>query len=226
MRFLTSSLAACLALTLTVANPVPAPAELDERNWFPWDPHRGQENQPPQDLAAQELQAINAVGSGLTALNNTLNTFRLNDPVGLFEALKVQLETSQVSNSLISAARTANKSLPFTYDESAQIATAVVNLEPTIFSVLNNIVTHKPAFATAIFFVGDISLTVEHNLIQQRELSRAFSDALAQKLTEPFKGFAPLIAGQIDNAFATAIAAYQSCSGLLCLPPIDFKRRP
>ena len=174
------SLAASLALTLVTASPV----QLIRRQ---------------QDLSSQELDAIRQVSSGLTALNDTLNTFTTNDPVGLFEALKVQLQTSQVSNQLMTAAQTAKNAANFTSDESGQIATAVVNLEPVIFSVLNNIVTHKPAFATAILFIGDISRTVEQNLVQQQQLSKQFSDALTVKLAQPYAGFAPLIAGQIDS---------------------------
>jgi hypothetical protein len=178
------------------------------------------------DQAAAELQAISTLSAGLVTLNGTLNKLKLNDPLGFLEALKVQQQTTAVINDLTACAQIANRSLPFTKDESGAIAVAVVNLEPTIFSTLNNIVAHKPAFATAIFIVGDLTLTVENNLIQQRELSGEFSAALAAKLSEPYAGFAPLIAGQIDNAFATAIEAYKSCEGLICLPPISLPPIP
>jgi len=151
------------------------------------------------DLSSQEIQNINAIKTSLTTLNSTLNGFSTYDPLGVFEALKIQLQSSQVSNNLVAAAGTANESSTFTSDESGNIATAVLNLEPVIFSTLNNIVTHKPAFATAILFIGDISKTVEQNLIQQRELSREFANALAAKLAEPYASGAGLISGQIDN---------------------------
>lgn len=152
-----------------------------------------------EDLASELIENIGAINSSLIALNNTLNTFTTYDPLGLVEALKVQVETSQTSNDLVTAARTANESSAFTSDDSGNIATSIVSLEPTITSVLNNIVEHKPAFATAILFIGDISQTVESNLEQQRELSREFADAVTAKLAEPYAGLAPLIAGQIDS---------------------------
>jgi hypothetical protein len=173
------------------------------------------------DQSAAELAAINTLSTGLVTLNGTLNKLKLNDPLGFLEALKVQQQTTAVINNLKSAAQIANSSAPFTKDESGAIAVAVVNLEPVIFSTLNNVVAHKPAFATALFIVGDLTKTVENSLVQQRELSAAFSTSLASKLTEPYAGFAPLIAAQIDNAFATAIAAYKNCEGLICLPPIS-----
>ena len=152
-----------------------------------------------EDLASELIQNIVAINSSLVALNETLNTFTTYDPLGLVEALKVELQTSQTSNDLVAAARTANESSAFTSEDSGNIAGNITSLEPTIISVLNNIVEHKPAFATAVLFIGDISQTVESNLEQQRELSREFADAVTAKLAEPYAGLAPLIAGQIDN---------------------------
>ena len=99
----------------------------------------------------------------------------------------------------MAAANTANQAAPFNSSDSQAVAVAVVNLEPVIFSTLNNIVTHKPAFATAVLFFGDLSKTVEQTLVQQRQLSAQFSTALTAKLAQPFAGFAPLLAGQIDD---------------------------
>lgn len=151
------------------------------------------------DLYAQELQDISKIGTDLTTLNNTLNTFTTDDPIGLLVALQVSTESSQAENDLTAAAGTANSSSPFNSTESGNIATAVLSLEPVIFSTLNNIVTHKPAFATAILFVGDISQTIEQSLIQQRELSREFANALAAKLSSGVAAAAGSVATDIDN---------------------------
>lgn len=159
-----------------------------------WPFHKRQ-----SDLSSQELQDITTIGNDLTTLNGTLNTFTTDDPLGLIEALEISSQTSTVSNDLIAAARTANNSAVFSSTESGNIASAVLSLEPVIFSTLNNIVTHKPAFATAILFVGDISQTVEQGLIQQRELSREFADALALKLASPYAAAAAPVASSIDS---------------------------
>lgn len=152
-----------------------------------------------QDLASQEIQDISKIQTDLTALNNTLNGFSTDDILGILVALQVETQSSQVSDDLVAAARTANHSSTFNSTESGNIATTVLSLEPAIFSTLNNIVTHKPAFATAILFVGDISQTVEQNLIQQRELSRGFANALAAKLASPYNVAAGAVASQIDS---------------------------
>ena len=162
------------------------------------------------DEATELIDNISTINSSLISLNGTLNTFTTDDPVGLFEALKIQTQTSQTSSDLVAAARTANSSSNFTETESNSIAAAILSLEPTIFTVLNNIVEHKPAFATAILFIGDISKTVESTLNQQRELSREFADAVAAKLYGVYAAYAPLIAAQIDDG-----TSIQSCKALL-----------
>lgn len=163
------------------------------------------------DLATTEIQNIQTIGTDLAALNKTLNSFGKDDPLGLILALKVQLQTSQVSNDLVTAAKTANASAPFTSDESNQVASAVIALQPQIISTLNNIVTHKPSFATAVLFVGDLSQTVEQNLVQQRELSREFAAGLTAKLAEPYAGLSGLITGPIDDGKCSG--AIQPASG-------------
>jgi Hydrophobic surface binding protein A len=156
------------------------------------------------DLSSQEIADINKVGTDLTSLNGTLNAFTTNDPIGVIEALKVQLQTSTVSNDLVAATKTAQQSSNFTANDSGNIASAVLSLLPVITGTLNNIVEHKPAFATAILFVGDISQTVEQNLMQQRQLSAQFATALAAKLSEPYSSASGLVAGQIDSGELTS----------------------
>ena len=90
-----------------------------------------------------------------------------------------------------------------------------------IQSLLTNIVAHKPAFATAVFFVGDLSKTVEGDLENERTFSQDFGTALTAKLAEPYSDFAPLVTAQILDYFDAAIAKYQTCSGILCLPDIS-----
>lgn len=151
------------------------------------------------DLAAQELANIQTISNDLASLNGTLNTFTTNDPIGLLEALKVALQTNDIENDLTTATRTANQSSTFNETDSENIAQAVINLEPVIFSVLNNIVVHKPAIATAVLFVGDLSKTVESDLNTLRQLSAGFAAALANKLASPLNEAAAPIAAQIDS---------------------------
>lgn len=140
--------------------------------------------------------------------------------MGLLVATQVQSQTQQLSDDLTATTQTVTGSSNFTSDESTEIATAVVNLTPQIQSLLTNIVAHKPSFATAVLFVGDLSKTVEASLQMQQQESAAFGTALQGKLAEPFASAAPLIAGQINDAFLNAIAKYDTCSNLLCLPPL------
>ncbi|KAL9088366.1 MAG: hypothetical protein Q9159_003140 [Coniocarpon cinnabarinum] len=176
------------------------------------------------DDAAQVLADIGTVVNDISTLNSTLNRFPPLDPLGLVVALQVQSQTKRLGQDLEATTSDVQSSAPFTSNESTDIANAVLNLQLQIASLLTNIVAHKPSFATAVLFVGDLSKTVEENLQTQQQESAAFATALEAKLAEPFASAAPLIAGQIDRAFENATAKYQQCAGILCLPSLaDFK---
>lgn len=143
-----------------------------------------------------------------------------NDILSAITALQIQSQSTTIENDLKALIKTTNSTGNLSSDDTNTVANAVVNLEPYISSLLNNIVRHKPAFATAILLVGDLSKTVLQSLQTQQSLSLQFGNALVPKLAEPIRDFAPLVVGQINGYFSTAIAAYQQCTGLVCLPPI------
>jgi len=174
------------------------------------------------DLSAQVVERIQIIAEDATKLNSTLNTFRPDEFLGIFTALKIQDQTSQLNTDLTNAARVASASACWNTSGSEAVAGAIVNtLEPVIFAVLTNIVSRKPAFATAVFFFGDLSETVESDLQTQSGLSAQFGNAVTSKLTPAFAGFAPIINGAIAQAFTNATEAYQSCTGDICLPNLS-----
>ena len=171
------------------------------------------------DLANQLISNIQTISEDLTALNTTLNSFPPDDVLGILTALKIQSQTSQVSTDLVTAAHTASQSSNFTSTESGDIGTSIIDLEPVIYSVLDNIVEHKPSFATAILFIGDISETVETDLEQQQTLSSEFSTAIAAKLAEPYSEYAPLIAdeiyeGEFHSSSSSSPSSFHGCRAI------------
>ncbi|KAB8349432.1 hypothetical protein FH972_023459 [Carpinus fangiana] len=165
------------------------------------------------DNSAAVIAGIKQLGADVVTLNKTLNTFKANDPLGLFTALKIQQQAGTISKGLTSTSKAANSSSPFTGEESGQIAEATVDLSPQIESLLKNIVRKKPAFATAVFLVGDLSKTVENLLKSQQQLTKGFVAGITPKLADPYRQFAPLITTPIINYFTSAIKAYSKCTG-------------
>lgn len=100
------------------------------------------------------------------------------------------------------------------------LSAPVLDLIDPINTTLTNIVAHKPAFATAVLFVGDLTKTVEQALITQRKLTLLLGNNLTAKLSEVYASVAPEVIDQIISGFDYAIAKYKKCSGVLCLPPV------
>jgi Hydrophobic surface binding protein A len=171
------------------------------------------------DLSAQVVQSLNQLSTDLHALNNTLNSFQPDAVLGLLTAVSIQQETQQLNTDIQHATSLTHDSTVWSQPHSLNVATAIINIEPQIFSVLSNIVRHKPAFATAVLGIGDLSQTVENDLITQRDLSKTFGAAVVKKLDPSLRGLAPAQTQNIVKHFNKAIQAYKSCTGLVCLPP-------
>ncbi|KAI5362709.1 Putative Cell wall mannoprotein [Septoria linicola] len=158
---------------------------------------------------ASITQAISYVNSNITAVNNTLNTF--NKPKDSITALKIQVHTTELTKSVNSAASVANASAPLSNSEEFDVATAVLNLQPNINSLLDNVVAHKPQFGTAIFGFSASPL-VKKDLQDAEKAADAFGAALTPKLSGAYQQAAPIIVQQIDAKFDEAIKQFSSAS--------------
>jgi len=159
----------------------------------------------------------------LTILNNTINTFQ----PGFWNALhdditvaKVQLQIPKVEKAISAATVVANSAANFTVEESVSMAGIIISqLQPKIFSALDNIVVHKPYFTKVNGFI-DVSKTVHKSLVDQKNLSAQFSAAVVDRLDPALKGAAQPILVQFTAAFDKAIEAFDKCTSLICLPAL------
>ncbi|KAF2150234.1 hypothetical protein K461DRAFT_270745 [Myriangium duriaei CBS 260.36] len=168
----------------------------------------------------QLLNQITTIESNIAKLSSTLDGFKPNSFLGAGKALVIQFQTGALGTSLNKATEIINAAQTFNAQDSGNIAVAVLGLEPKIAALLNNIVTHKPAFSSVLWLL-DLSQTVEDDLIEQKGESNEFGTALGQKLSGVFAAGAPLINAQIQQYFTYAVGNYSACTGVVCLPPID-----
>lgn len=143
-------------------------------------------------------------------LNETLNGFEPNILLNALQALKIQKQTDAIGDSLVDATSVAASSDPLNADDSFTVAAAVLDFQPKIFSLLDNLQRREPVFKRAILGLISVEPLVYKSLQRQKQLSSAFGATVAEKLSEPFKGLAPVINGQISDAFDKAIAAFAS----------------
>jgi hypothetical protein len=179
---------------LSNASPTPTPTVITSSSFTKRD-------------AAAVVSAVNVIGTQLTTLNNTVNSYS-GGLLGTFTALKIQLESSELSSDLQSAIKTTQQSANFTETESASVATAFLALEPKVISVLNTIVAKKSDFETGLLGIGSLTFLVKDDLVQQQKESAELGDAVMEKLTTDFAALAPVINQQIAEAFETAIKQF------------------
>lgn len=175
----------------------------------------------PRQNANAILSGLATVATDLKTLNGTVNKLTPLNPVNLFTALLIQTQANKINddlNNLIKAAKAIPGQL--NDDDSLNIAVAVGQLEGPIASTLNNIVVHKPYFATVVLGFGDLSKTVLTDLQTERSLIGKFGAALTPKISDTYQPLGPTLTAEVQALFDKAIAAYQKCSGLVCLPPI------
>lgn len=157
--------------------------------------------------ATAVVDAVNTIASQMVVLNNTVTSYD-GGILGTITALNIEVESVKLSNDLKDAISTTQAAANFTNAESLTVASAFINLEPQIFSTLNNIVAKKPQFDTGLLGIGSLAFLVKGNLQQQKDLSAQLGDAVAAKLAPLYASLAPMINQQIADAFAKAIAAY------------------
>lgn len=168
--------------------------------------------------AASITSAITQIETNINTLNTTLNGFNKGDLFAIAEVLSIQKETDNLGDSISAATNAAKASAPLSDTDSGTVAVAVVNLQPQIFSLLNNIQSKKPAFDSAVLGVGSVSPQVKQSLQKQKQLSGDLGKAITAKLTPTYAAFAPTINQQIADAFDKAIATFSQKGGLFQVP--------
>lgn len=125
--------------TLTFANPILFPRQTNS--------------------TTQLINQIGIIERDIARLNTTLNSFLPDAVLEAGDAFLIQFQTGNLEDDLNGATSIINSALPFNDEDSGTIATAVLGLEPQIASLLNNIVVHKPSFASVL-----VSYPVHHGV--------------------------------------------------------------
>ncbi|KAL5337373.1 hydrophobic surface binding protein A-domain-containing protein [Aspergillus crustosus] len=157
---------------------------------------------------AAVIDAVNTISESLITLNNTVTSYR-GGILGTVTALKIEFQSIALSNDLRAAIRTTTSSADFTEDESMLVSAAFIDLQPNIFTTLDNIVLKKPQFDNGLLGIGSLAFLVRSNLESQKDLAGQLGEAVTDKLTATFAVIAPLLNAQIAAKFDEALAAYE-----------------
>lgn len=158
--------------------------------------------------APEVVAAVKSLGDDMVTLNKTLNNYE--GGIGsVITALKIKSQTDTVKKDTEAVTEAAEESEKFNQEGSGNVANSLIELQPKINSVLDNIVSKKGAFEKAV--LGFISLTwlVKSDLEDLKELSAELGESITKKLTKEYADVAPMLNKQIAKKFAEAIKAYE-----------------
>ncbi|KAK4503416.1 hypothetical protein PRZ48_004331 [Zasmidium cellare] len=166
------------------------------------------------------VASINTISSNIKTLNTTLNTFHKGDLDSGLKVLKIQSQTDKLGKSINAGTSAAQTSQPLNSDDSFTVAVAVLNLQPQVISLLDNIEQHKPAFDAAIIDLVSVTPQVEQDLKNQNQSTAGLSNAIVARLADPYPSLAGTVTGPIFSKFNEAIALFAQPGGLIALPPL------
>lgn len=169
------------------------------------------------------VNSIKVIESNIAVLNNTLNTFKKGSLTSGLVVLKIQKQTDDLGDAIENGQSTAEASQPLDSDDSFTVASAVIELQPKVISLIQNIENHKPAFDAAIINLVSVTPQVEQDLKAQNASTAAFSDAVTAKLAAPYPSLAGTVTGPIFEKFDEAIALFSQSGGVISLPPLPIK---
>ena len=148
-------------------------------------------------------QAMSVVSGDTTALQKTVGDWQGN-PLTILEIL-VQSTTLLVD--INKATETAENSANLTFTEGVEVAQATISLSNVVQGTLETIVGKKGLFDD-FFLSGAILL----NLLAEKQATDNFASAVTAKLPEALQGSAAALTKPIDDAFNSAISAYETFS--------------
>ncbi|KHN97403.1 Cell wall galactomannoprotein [Metarhizium album ARSEF 1941] len=151
--------------------------------------------------------ALDAISRQLVTMNATLNGFN-GGAEGTLTALKIQGQAMDLQKDIQSGTSAAKSSGPLNDRDSSTIAFGITDLTGKIYDVLDNIITKKPAFDTAIFGVGSASFLVRSDLQNLKNDTDLFGAAVTEKLVKSVRDVSPLVISAIDFHFDQALKVY------------------
>lgn len=153
--------------------------------------------------------SLTTISNQLVAMNSTLNQFQ-GGFNGTLLALQIQGEASTLLGDINDATTVTQQSAMLDDADSATVAFSVVSLSSNIYDLLDNLVRKKAAFDTAILGIASASFLVESDLVELKNGTDAFAQALSSKFDAAIKNVAPLVVADIDFHFSQAITVYAS----------------
>ncbi|KAH8705367.1 hydrophobic surface binding protein A-domain-containing protein [Talaromyces proteolyticus] len=155
---------------------------------------------------AADYQTVNYdvgnISAILTTLDNDVQGVVAGTP-GLGFALQVEQDAVVLDKKILQTIQDINASPAFGTGGSLEVGISLLALEPKINTTLADVASKNKAF-------GDLGVIVLASLKQLKKDTDTLGQLIVPKLDALEQALAPAIISGIDNAFANALAAYQT----------------
>ena len=168
------------------------------------------------------LDRMHSVASDMIVLNSTLNNLHPNSLNGALVALQVAYTEIRINQNIADNIFALKSSTTrYNTSESLLLEAESERHVALIKSMLANMIAHKPAFESAVFFVGDLSKTIHSSMKKGRMQTRDFVDAAERRISTGNRIAEARTYGDWDEV----IRVFRECGeGKICLP--DFASVP
>jgi hypothetical protein len=147
------------------------------------------------------VAAMTTVASQSVTLNDTVASWDGN----VFALLPILIDSTKLLEDINSATSTAKSSANLTVTEGFGVAQETIALSGIVKSTLATIVSKKDKFAELF-----LTLAITLELKAEKKATDDFAAAVTEKLPAALQGVAPSLIKPIDDAFDSAIAAYEA----------------
>ncbi|KXT00751.1 hypothetical protein AC578_2938 [Pseudocercospora eumusae] len=158
--------------------------------------------------AASIVPALQLVQSHVRYVNSLVNAFDGNPYTGTLDSVNINQAADDLGHAVEYATRIADASPLLDETDSESVAAAVISLRPDVEGLLKNIAAKRWAFDRVVVGLFSVSKQVQTTLTDQKALTAALGNAIAEKLSGAYREAAPQLLNEFMMAFDTAIGAY------------------
>lgn len=152
------------------------------------------------------VAAMSTISTATVNLNNTVSSFPDNILLDALDIGSLLADSITLLNDINSATSVAQQSANLTLTEAISVAESTLSLASVVESTLTNIVNSKPKFDKLLV----VSPVILLNLKSEKSATDNFGAAVVSKVPSELQATAQSLLAPIDDAFNSAIAAYEN----------------
>ncbi|KAK7436790.1 hypothetical protein CaCOL14_000452 [Colletotrichum acutatum] len=176
------------------------------------------DKQPVRGGAAALQNQIADLRKRVAEANDTVVPFEGGSLKGLVGLLKVNEAIVTLGSTIDVSTKSAEATNTLPANESTQIGTQFLSLQPEINNLLTEVQGKRPEFDKAGFRILDVRSLIRDSVVIQKDKAGDLGGAFTKALDPTFQPIATQISDQIQGNFTAAIDEYDGRAGKIKIP--------